>query len=113
MLEFLMRKIEEVVSENEYLNLLSEFKRLEKEKRMQDWIFMVKDVIGLEKYNNIKELYIQEHVQEEGIKEKRHCAPVKKNTVILFQKNIGASDVVSPSVDEFMVPYNHVLYGLI
>lgn len=110
MLEFLMYRLEKLVSREVYIDLIYKFSELKKQHKMQDWIFMVRDVIGIEEYNKIKECYIKDNLKNKSPPDIRCCAPVKERPVILFQKDIGAT---TSGVDDFMDSYNHILKGLL
>lgn len=101
MLEFLMYKLETILPDEDFKDIMSKFSI----KTAQHWLDQVRDVIGLASYSAIKEEFKAQREEEQKQNSEMNCFARNKASVTrptIFQADIGADknfDVTDKSVD--------------
>lgn len=89
MLKFLMYKLESILSEDKFRDIMSEFSIA----TAQEWVHHVKDVIGVQRYDEIKREFRAEQETEQTRLSEMNCFAKRKASVnrqTIFQISIGA-----------------------
>lgn len=102
MLEFLMYKLEDILPDEDFKDIMSRFSI----KTAQDWLDQVRDVIGVASYNEIKEEFKAKREEEQKRNSEMNCFARNKacvNRPTIFQVDIGADkrfNVTGKGVDD-------------
>ena len=113
MLEFLMYRMKDFVSETSYRELVCQFTVASKSDNIQGWVETVRNVIGIDSYETIKNEYRRDLEEKNQSESRMHCTPKEKQrTEIIFQEDIGAS--LSICIDEYETEelFCDILYGI-
>ena len=96
MLEFLMYKLETLLPEDQFNDIIAEFSI----GKAQLWLDRVKEMIGLPCYDNIKEAFVAEEAKKREKLCEMNCLPTPKTVCrrkTIFQIGVGAEKHVNVS----------------
>ncbi|CAM9109107.1 unnamed protein product [Ectocarpus sp. 12 AP-2014] len=107
MLEFLMYKLESLLPEDQFNDIISEFSI----GKAQPWLDRVKELIGVPRYDSIKEEFVAEEARERDRLSEMNCFATRKtvcNHKTIFQIGVGAEKCVKldgEGVDNLFTAY--------
>jgi hypothetical protein len=113
MLEFLMYMSKDFMEESQYREVISKFTVASKSGNIQKWVEMVRNVIGVESYEFIKDCYRKKAEEKKSNNSTLHCIPKeKKKEEVIFQIDIGASRSICLSESETEKSFCSTLHGI-
>lgn len=113
MLEFLMYRMKDFVSETSYRELVCQFTVASRSDNIQGWVETVRNVIGIESYETIKNEYRRDTEEKNMCESRMNCTPKEnKRTEIIFQEDIGALRLICMDEDETEELFCDILYGV-